>query len=110
MEWIVRKNGKRNSAPVGQGRAERWMVLTARWSAALLYAYAPLADQLPSLMPTPLFNILALAAGLHALLPLESIPRPVLKREAVSPTCPTGCARRVRSADTSHPVHAIGSP
>lgn len=52
-ERIVRKNGKRNSALGRHGRIRRWTALTARWSAALLCAYVPLVEQLPSLMPAP---------------------------------------------------------
>lgn len=104
------KNGKRNSVQVGQGRARRWMVLTARWSAALLCAYVPLADQLAPLMPTPLLNILALLAGLHALLPLDGTPPAVPTREAASPVCRSGSERWVRTADTCRPVRAVGSP
>lgn len=110
MERIVRKNGKRNSADVGRRRAGRWMVLTARWSAALLCAYVPLANQLPSLMPAPLLNVLALLAGLHALLPLDGVPRTVRTRDAASAACRTDSARRVRTADTAHPVRAVGTP
>lgn len=110
MERIVRKNGKRNSAHVGHGRAGRWMVLTARWSAALLCAYVPLANELPSLMPAPLLNVLALVAGLHALLPLDGISRTVRTRDAASPACRTDSARRMRTTDTAHPVRAVGTP
>lgn len=110
MERIVRKNGKRNSAHVGHGRAGRWMVLTARWSAALLCAYVPLANELPSLMPAPLLNVLALVAGLHAVLPLDGIPRTARARDAASPACRTDSVRRLRTADIAHPVRAVGTP
>lgn len=105
MESIVRKNGKRNSVHVGHGRrAGRGLVLTARWSAALLWAYVPLASELPSPMPAPLLNVLALLAGLHALLPLDGTPGPLRTRHAAPPRRPGGTARQVPTARTLRTV------
>lgn len=98
MESIVRKNGKRNSVRAGHGRrAGRGLVLTARWSAALLCAYAPLASELPSPMPAPMLNVLALLAGVHALLPPHGNPGPLRPRQ--TPHRP-GTARQAPTACT----------
>ncbi|EHN79908.1 hypothetical protein SMCF_486 [Streptomyces coelicoflavus ZG0656] len=106
----MRKNGKTNSVQDGQGRARRWIALVARWSAALLSAYVPLVEQLPPLVPAPLVNVLALLAGVHAILPFDDgAPRAVSAGEPAAPVGRFRSARCVRAAATRHPVRAPGS-
>ncbi len=109
----MRKNGKTNSAQDGQGRARRWIALVARWSAALLSAYVPLVEQLPPLVPAPLVNVLALLAGVHAILPFnDGAPRTVSPGEPAAPVGRFRSARcvRVRTAAARYPVRALQSP
>ncbi len=58
-----------------------------------------LPERLPPLVPAPLFNVLALLAGVHALLPFDGAPRAVppsgaRRMTATSPGAGTGAGRR----------------